>query len=146
MMELKVNRGRSRVYKLHKRKISKPIRSPWSDIPNYLLVRYIDHRNLLYFHTAQNLNHCQANWSLSLSHFHFTLIHKPGKLMGKSDTLSHCPDHPKGEDDNSDITLLNPNLFQIHATEPLILMGEENALLEHIRGCTELDESISKTL
>ena len=35
------NRGRSRVYMLHKRKISEPIRSPWSDIPNYLLVRFV---------------------------------------------------------------------------------------------------------
>ena len=58
---------------------------------------FTDHRNLSYFCSAQRLNRCQAWWSLSLSRFHFLLVHKPGRLMGKPDALSRRPDHPKGE-------------------------------------------------
>jgi hypothetical protein len=61
---------------------------------------YTDHRNLGYFCTAQQLNRRQAWWSLFLSQFHFPLIHRLGKLMGKPDMLSRCADHPKGKDDN----------------------------------------------
>ena len=76
-----------------------------------------NHRNLVYFHSAQNLNRRQAQWSLYLLRFNFTLSHKPGRLMKKSDTLSCCPDHPMGKDDNSNITLLSPTLFQIQRSE-----------------------------
>jgi len=37
-----------------------------------------DHRNLTYFWGSQNLNHWQACWSLFLSRFDFSLIHRPG--------------------------------------------------------------------
>ena len=53
-----------------------------------------DHKNLAYFRTAQKLNHHQARWSLYLSRFHFSLIHRPGNQMGKPDALSRRPDHP----------------------------------------------------
>ena len=79
----------------------------------------MDHRNLSYFCSAQNLNRCQAQWSLYLSCFNFTLSHKPGRLMKKSDTLSCRPDHPMGKDDNSNITLLSPTLFQIQSTNTI---------------------------
>jgi hypothetical protein len=49
---------------------------------------WTDHKNLEYFRVAQKLNHQQAHWSLYLSHFDFTLHHKPGQSMGKPDTLS----------------------------------------------------------
>jgi hypothetical protein len=39
---------------------------------------WTDHKNLEYFQVAQKLNHRQARWSLYLSHFDFTLHHKPG--------------------------------------------------------------------
>ena len=47
-----------------------------------------DHQNLTYFHSAQNLNHRQARWSLYLSHFDFELIHRPGQHSAKPDALS----------------------------------------------------------
>jgi len=53
-----------------------------------------DHKNLAYFRTAQKLNRRQARWSLYLSRFHFSLIHRPGNQMGKPDALSRHPDHP----------------------------------------------------
>lgn len=49
---------------------------------------WTDHKNLEYFMSVKKLNHCQARWSLFLSCFDFTLHHRPGRTMGKSDALS----------------------------------------------------------
>lgn len=51
---------------------------------------WTDHKNLEYFRTAQKLNWRQARWSLYLLRFNFTLHHKPGRSMGKPDTLATC--------------------------------------------------------
>ena len=67
---------------------------------------WTDHKNLEYFQTAQNLNRCQARWSLYLSHFHFNLFHRPGTSMGKSNALSRCADHNDGRLDNRGQILL----------------------------------------
>src|SRR5467141_1225176 len=37
-----------------------------------------DNQNLTYFWMSENLNQRQAHWSLFLSQFDFSLIHKPG--------------------------------------------------------------------
>ena len=107
---------------------------------------HTDHKNLTYFHTAQNLNCCQAHWSLYLSHFNFTLTHHPGKSMGKPDALSCRSDHPKGQGDNSDITLLDPALFEIRSTETTIVEGPEADLLNHIKSTVDFDEPVVKAL
>ena len=49
---------------------------------------WMDHKNLKYFMTAKKLNQRQAQWFLLLARFDFLLHHRPGKTMGKSDTLS----------------------------------------------------------
>jgi hypothetical protein len=49
---------------------------------------WTNHKNLEYFRVAQKLNRQQARWSLYLSHFDFTLHHKPGQSMGKPNALS----------------------------------------------------------
>src|SRR5258706_2315570 len=49
---------------------------------------HMDHKNLSYFQEAHKLNHHQAQWSLYLSRFDFILTHKPGRQMGRPDTLS----------------------------------------------------------
>ena len=72
---------------------------------------WTDHKTLEYFRTAQKLNHRQARWSLYLSRFDFSLEHKPGRSMGKPDTLSRRADHGSGRADNDDMTLLSPELF-----------------------------------
>ena len=69
--------------------------------------------------TAKQLNQRQARWSLYLSRFDFTLHHKPERLMGKPEALSHRSNHSTGADDNSDIILLPPKLFAICALEGL---------------------------
>jgi len=62
-----------------------------------------DHKNLMYFRTAQKLNRWQAHWSLFLSEFDLKLIHTPGSKMIQSDTLSRWPDHITDETDNDDL-------------------------------------------
>ena len=49
---------------------------------------WTDHKNLKYFRTSKKLNRRQARRSLHLSRFDFTLHHRPGHSMGKSDA---CP-------------------------------------------------------
>jgi hypothetical protein len=92
-----------------------------------------DHKNLEYFHIAQKLNRRQARWSLYLSQFDFTLHHQPGKSMGKPDALSRRADHGSGSNDNSNLTLLGPELFQIHALSGLAIEGKEKTIAKDIR-------------
>ena len=58
---------------------------------------WTDHRNLQYFMTLKKLNWRQARWSLFLSRFDFTLHHRPGRTMGKTDALSRREDHGGSE-------------------------------------------------
>ena len=76
-----------------------------------------DHQNLTYFHTAQNLNCCQASWSLYLSCFDFELIYCPGHHSAKPDALSRCVDHKWGEDVGCIYApdKVNPNIFQFYS-------------------------------
>ena len=67
---------------------------------------WTDHKNLEYFMTAKKLNRRQAHWSLYLACFDFKLIHRPGRSMGKPDTLSRRLDHSNGASDNEDVILL----------------------------------------
>jgi hypothetical protein len=87
---------------------------------------WTDHKNLEYFWAAQKLNQRQAQWSLYLSRFDFTLHHRPGCSMGKPDALSRWADHGSGREDNKDMTLLGPDLFRIHALSGLDIVGEEH--------------------
>src|SRR5258708_21629086 len=72
-----------------------------------------DHQNLTYFQDAQKLNHQQAHWSLFLSCFDFSLCHQPGWLMGRPNALSQRSDHPHRKDDNTNVTLLPSNVFEV---------------------------------
>jgi hypothetical protein len=108
---------------------------------------WTDHKNLEYFLVAQKLNRRQARWSLYLSRFDFTLHHRPGRSMGKPDALSRRADHGSGHDDNSNVTLLNPTLFRIHALSGLDIAGEEREILRDIRRTLRndtLEEPIAK--
>jgi RNase H-like domain found in reverse transcriptase len=58
---------------------------------------YSDHKNLMYFRTAQKLNDRQARWSLYLSGFDLKLIHLPETKMVQSDALSRRPDYGTNE-------------------------------------------------
>ena len=98
--------------------------------------------------SAKKLNKRQARWSLFLSRFHFTLCHRPGSKSLKPDALSRRPDHGKGEDDNSNVTLLKPEYFQIQALRRghILLTGEEQGLLRRIRNAKDFDEPVAKAM
>jgi len=94
---------------------------------------WTDHKNLEYFMSAKKLNRQQACWSLTLAQFNFLMHHRPGKTMGKLDTLSRRADHGNGAEDNRDITLLTPNFFVVRAVEGVELVGQDQELLRLIR-------------
>jgi hypothetical protein len=87
---------------------------------------WTNHKNLEYLRVAQKLNRQQAHWSLYLSHFDFTLHHKPGQSMGKPDALSRRADHGSGLGDKNNLTLLAPG---IHALAGTRLEGKERNIL-----------------
>jgi hypothetical protein len=102
---------------------------------HYKFEIWMDHKNLEYFMTAK-LNRHQAQWSLYLSRFDFTMHHQPGWSMGKSDALSRRADHGTGGGDNSNVTLLCPEFFAAHAVHALSGLspeGEEHDILRDIR-------------
>ena len=69
--------------------------------------------------------------------------------MKKADALSRWPDHKRGvESNNSNITLLKPEYFQICPMHQghLLIDGSEKKTLSKIRKCTDLDEEVIKEL
>ena len=57
--------------------------------------------------------------------------------MGKPDALLRRADHGEGlSSDNEDITLLQPDVFRIHALAGLMITGEEASILRDIRHST----------
>ena len=61
---------------------------------------------------AQNLTCRQARWSLWLSHFEFTLTHKPGKMNTQADPLSHLSEFQVTDsEDNQGQVMLQPERF-----------------------------------
>jgi len=52
--------------------------------------------------------------------------------MGRPDTLLRQADHPRGVDDNTDLTLLTPEVFELRATEAVTLEGKEAVFMERI--------------
>jgi len=106
---------------------------------------WTDHKNLKYFCIAQKLNRRQARWSLYLSRFNFTLHHKLGCSMGKPDALSHRADHRSGRDNNSNMTMLSPELFRIHALSGLDIVGEERDILWDVQ-CSLCDDDLEESV
>jgi hypothetical protein len=75
------------------------------------VIVFTDHKNLLYFRTAQKLTSHQAHWQLILSMFNIELHHIPGTKLAAPDALSHRPDHHPVDSDNADVTLLPDTMF-----------------------------------
>jgi len=59
--------------------------------------------------------------------------HRPGKSMGKTDTLSRQLDHGTGSEDNDNMVLLTPSFFTVRALEGLEAAGEEQGILKDIQ-------------
>jgi hypothetical protein len=60
--------------------------------------------------------------------------------MGKSDALSHRPDHGSGSQDNSNIVLLDANLFAVRVMEVVVVEGKEKDMLQEI--CVKIKEGL----
>jgi hypothetical protein len=58
--------------------------------------------------------------------------------MGKSDALLRHPDHGSGSQDNSNIVLLNADLFAVRVMEAVAVEGEERKVLCDI--CAKVEE------
>jgi hypothetical protein len=67
--------------------------------------------------------------------------------MGKPDALSRRADHGSGQGDSNNLTLLAPELFQIHALAGARLEGNERNILREVRRSLREDmqeESVAK--
>ena len=104
---------------------------------------WTDHLNLQYFWKPQKLNYRQARWILKLFKYNFKLFYKPGALMTKADLLLRQAGHKRGENDNSNITLLKPKWFN-WAT---IIKSLDTDFLNWIkRVCNNRDRAVAKAL
>jgi hypothetical protein len=75
------------------------------------VIIFTNHKNLLYFRSAQNLTRRQARWQLTLNEFDLELHHVPGTKLAAPDALSCRPDQSSNPADNADVTLLPDTLF-----------------------------------
>jgi hypothetical protein len=106
-----------------------------------------DHQNLTYFREAKRLNRRQARWFTEMQEYFFTLHHKPGATMGRPDAILRKAGLEKGENDNSDIVMLKPELFRVllRATA-LDFEGEDRSIIHRIQDCTApREESVVKS-
>jgi len=98
----------------------------------YSVEIWTNHKNFEYFMTAKKLNYRQACWSLHLAKFDFLLHHRPGRTMGKLDTLSRRADHRNRVSNNKNIVLLRLEFLAVHALEEVELIGIEQKILSDI--------------
>ena len=104
---------------------------------------WTDHRNLTYFRQPQYLNRRQARWHTELQPYNFTMIHKPGSSMKKTDILSRCEEHKAGKDDNKDIVLLEAK----HLARPITITPLPDDIVARIRAeARNQDGSVTKAL
>src|SRR6266481_693617 len=110
-----------------------------------------NHENLTYFQTAQTLNHHQAHWSLYLSRFDYSLIHRAGWHSAKLDTLSRRANHWVGGEDNEDQVMLPAGRFDWLVAEVLVtrtdpsrvhIEGDRIDFLNCVCDCADRDESV----
>ena len=77
-----------------------------------------DHANLMYWKMPQTINRRVTRWFTELQDYHLVIKHVPGKIHTAADVLSRPPGVDKGEDDNTDITLLPEPIFIRLADKP----------------------------
>ncbi len=71
---------------------------------------FTDHKNLEYYRHPQRINRRVARYIPRLADYHYQLIHKPG-TQNHADALSRRPDHMNEEEDNTNVTVLTPEVF-----------------------------------
>src|SRR6266481_7432507 len=110
-----------------------------------------NHKNLTYFRMAQTLNQCQAHWSLYLSRFDYSLIHRAGQHSAKPDALSQRADHQVEGEDNEDQVMLPARHFDqpvaevwVTRTDPshVHIKSDRSDFLSHVHNCADRDKSV----
>ena len=66
--------------------------------------------------------------------------------MGKPDALSQRSDHPRGKDDNTNVTLLPSDVFEVRNTEATLVDSGGNELVECIQRSADYDDAVVKAL
>ena len=66
--------------------------------------------------------------------------------MGKPDVLSQRSDHPQGKDDNTNVTLLPSNVFEVCNMEATLVDSRGDELVEHIQRSADYDDAVVKVL
>ena len=77
-----------------------------------------DHTNLTYWKIPQTINRRVARWFTELQDYNLVIKHVPGKIHTAADMLLRPPGVDKGEDNNTDVTLLPEPIFVRLADEP----------------------------
>ena len=97
--------------------------------------------------TKQKLTCRQARWALYLSHFKFTIVHKPG-TQNKLDALSRHPDLKEGiASVNEEHILLDNKYFLVQVICPTsITVSGDTSLQQRIKFCQEYNQDISIAL
>ena len=72
---------------------------------------WTDHKNLLYFRKAQDLNSHQACWYLKLQDVDYTLHHIPGTSNSKANILSRLPWYKEWTPQKTTVTMLPEKCF-----------------------------------
>ncbi|KAK4698188.1 hypothetical protein P7C70_g8097, partial [Phenoliferia sp. Uapishka_3] len=82
-----------------------------------LTLIYTDHKNLQFFFSSKVLTRQQARWYESIAGRSFQLIHRPGRLQGKTDTMSRRADYATGSKaaESSPVTFFDTPSLQFHA-------------------------------
>src|SRR5260221_2655183 len=66
--------------------------------------------------------------------------------MGRPDTLSQRSNHPCRKDDNTNITLLPSDVFEVHNMEATLVDSRGDKLVEHIQRSMDYDNAVVKAL
>ena len=105
---------------------------------------WTDHNNFAYFCTKQKLSWWQARWSLFLSQFNFTIIHKP-EAFNKADALSKWPDHKEGMPPLEESQVLfNSKFFSVHTTWPTPI--DNTSIRQCIKNAQTYNSEVSTAL
>ncbi len=129
------------------------------------IVVYTDHKNLQWFTTTRTLNRRQARWARDIAPFDFTIVYRPGTLMGKPDALSRRQDFQEGSRaaEAAPRTLLKPGQLQMMENQmenkemenketetlwlaPLAVVPLEQDMLKRIQEQQRLDPELQHKL
>lgn len=95
---------------------------------------WLDHHNLTDVQEACKLNRHQARGFTDMQEYNFTLLHKPGGMMGRPDVLSREAGHERGVNDNQAAVPLKSELFQVLLRNTAIdFEGDDKSILRCIK-------------